>query len=75
MLHTRGRGADCIENAVLLLLPCVYSVVMCLTVSYLATLWPSTLQYVIYMCLYLGCIQIFLNYVYIFMYVCSLCIN
>jgi hypothetical protein len=45
--HSNSHGADRIENAVLLLLPCVYSVVWCLTVSYLATLWPSTLQYIL----------------------------
>jgi hypothetical protein len=44
-LHSSGRGADRIENAVLLLFPCVYSVARCLTFSYLATLWPSTLHY------------------------------
>jgi hypothetical protein len=35
----------CIEMAKLLLLPCVYLVTRCLPVSYLATLWPATLQY------------------------------
>jgi hypothetical protein len=35
----------CIETAILLLLPCVYSVAGCLLVRNLATLWPSTLQY------------------------------
>jgi hypothetical protein len=44
-LHSGGHGADHIENAILLLLPYVYLVTKCLTVSYLATLWPSTLQY------------------------------
>jgi hypothetical protein len=42
-LHSSGRCANRIENAVLLVLPCVYSFARCLTVSYLATLWPSTL--------------------------------
>jgi hypothetical protein len=44
-LHSSGHVADRIENAVLLLLPCVYSIARCSMVSYLATLWPSKLQY------------------------------
>jgi hypothetical protein len=36
--HSSDHGTDRIENAAPLLLPCVYSVTKCLTVSYLATL-------------------------------------
>jgi hypothetical protein len=34
----------CLETAILLLLPCVYSVAGCLPVRYLAKLWPSRLH-------------------------------
>jgi hypothetical protein len=43
MLHSSSCCADRIANTICLL-PCMYSAVRCSTVSYLATLWPSTLS-------------------------------
>jgi hypothetical protein len=52
-VHSSVHGADRIESVVFLLLPRMCLVARCLTVSYLATLCPSTLQYV-YFCFYCG---------------------